>query len=337
MVIAINKNNQPLTKPDIRVFRKEKYNILYHYYQDSKTGKEFESDELIAFNLVQVHNQYREKHNLPFPGEIKEIREQYGVSAARMAEILGFGINQYRNYEKGEIPSISNGRLIQMIRSPKEFKRVLELSETLGPKEYTKLLKRTNELIQKKKESKWYNIRLADYLIGRDRPNEETGFVRPNLEKLCNMLSFFAVEAGEPHKTKMNKLLFYSDFLNYKTTCYSISGSKYRAIQYGPVPQNFGSLYEFADREGYIQIEYNECNDGVIQERHLPGATHTFNDSLFSEVELEAMKSVARKFGKMTTRKIVEKSHEEDAWKENVKGYQIIRYSKAFTLKTISL
>ena len=48
-------------------------------------------------NIFQVYNQYRVKHGIPFPDEISGIREHYGLSAAKMAQILGFGINQYRS------------------------------------------------------------------------------------------------------------------------------------------------------------------------------------------------------------------------------------------------
>jgi hypothetical protein len=44
-----------------------------------------------------------------------------------MAEILGLGINGYRNYESGEVPSISNGRLMQMVKDPGEFKKLIDI------------------------------------------------------------------------------------------------------------------------------------------------------------------------------------------------------------------
>ncbi len=72
--------------------------------------------------MRQAYNQYRDKYNLPFPEEIKEIRAKYGVSATKMSEILGFGINSYRNYENGEVPNQSNANLIQLAKNPIQFK-----------------------------------------------------------------------------------------------------------------------------------------------------------------------------------------------------------------------
>ena len=55
--------------------------------------------------------------------EIQNIRNQYSISAGKMSEILGFGTNSYRLYEGGEIPSVSNGRLILAVKDPGDFKK----------------------------------------------------------------------------------------------------------------------------------------------------------------------------------------------------------------------
>ncbi len=70
-------------------------------------GDMWTTTEMDEANIFQVYNQYRVKHGIPFPDEISGIREHYGLSAAKMAQILGFGINQYRMYEDGEVPSVS--------------------------------------------------------------------------------------------------------------------------------------------------------------------------------------------------------------------------------------
>ncbi len=81
--------------------------------------------------MNQVFNQYRDKFNIPFPDEIRRIRKKYGLSAKRMSEILGFGVNSYRNYEAGEMPSIANAKLIQMVDDPSYFLDMVELCGTL--------------------------------------------------------------------------------------------------------------------------------------------------------------------------------------------------------------
>jgi len=86
-------------------FRKEEFNVVYHYYFCTDSGEQFEDDQLAELNLTQVYNQYRERLKLPFPDEIIAIRGEYGLSARKMSDILGFGPNTYGNYEKGKSPA----------------------------------------------------------------------------------------------------------------------------------------------------------------------------------------------------------------------------------------
>ena len=184
---------------------------------------------------------------------------------------------------------------------------------------------------------KTWDINLSEYLIGENRATEDTGYVKPNLKKFCNMMLYFS-EAAKPYKTKMNKLLFYADFLNFKKTCFSISGAKYRAIQFGPVPNNFQRLYEFAASKNYIEIDYKEYADGKTFERYYPSndpSAKKFNSAIFNEDELRSLKKVADTFKKMTTKEIVNVSHEEVAWLDFKDGNKIINYDRALRLKTI--
>ena len=146
-------------------FRKEPFPIVYHYYLCRDSGDQFTTTDIDELNMTQLYNQYREKHNLPFPKEIKEIREKYGLPATKMSEILGFGINSYRNYENGEVPSQANARLIQIASDPSKFKDLVELSDVLGEKQKDKLIKRIDLLIEMQ-EANFFSFEFQDYLLG---------------------------------------------------------------------------------------------------------------------------------------------------------------------------
>ena len=67
--------NSPITgKPmklvreaDTLTFRKEKFNVMYHYYLCEDSGERFSDDRLDTLNTVQAINQCREKYGIPFP------------------------------------------------------------------------------------------------------------------------------------------------------------------------------------------------------------------------------------------------------------------------------
>lgn len=319
-------------------FRKEEFKIVYHFFSDDEIPtEEFTTPEIEEINIQQVYNQYRDKYNIPFPNEIKEVRNKYGLPANRMSQVLGFGINSYRNYENGEIPSQANGRMIQMAKNPEQFKEMVILSgvyeeDKSKEKELINRIDKRIDFEQKKKnETHFYN-----YLMDENKyvlPNNETGYVRPSFEKLTEMVVFFS-EKMKPFITKMNKLLFYSDFLHYKLNVSSISGARYRAINWGPVPNNYDSIFSRIERDGNILIDRQEKEWGyVMQFKEL----RPFNPNVFSQTELEIMNYVVREFDKITTGQIVEESHKEDAWIENYNnGKKIMDYKYAFELKNRS-
>jgi uncharacterized phage-associated protein len=171
-------------------------------------------------------------------------------------------------------------------------------------------------------------------MTGSDQsvPSEYTGYRRPSLKKMIEMIVYFT-EQVRHWKTKMNKLLFYSDSLHYKKFGYSITGGEYTALQMGPVPHNFSSIFEYAAQADDIDINYQEFSNGGIGESFTPTSKRAFNSELFDETELFVMQTIVDAFKNATTSEIVEKSHEEPAWVENFSTKNKIKYSYAFKLK----
>ena len=59
-----------------------------------------------------------------------------------MSKLLGFGDNQYRKYEEGEMPSVSNGKMISALKDPHFFLEILKLAQNQFPMmRYLKLKK----------------------------------------------------------------------------------------------------------------------------------------------------------------------------------------------------
>ena len=62
--------------------------------------------------IVDEVNAFLEALREKVQQEIIELRKKYKVSQSSMSEILGFGANTYNKYEKGEVPSRSNGKTL---------------------------------------------------------------------------------------------------------------------------------------------------------------------------------------------------------------------------------
>jgi putative zinc finger/helix-turn-helix YgiT family protein len=306
-------------------FRKESFKVFETYYECENCGEKFVDTKMGDKNIEQVHNQYREKYNLLFPVEITELREKYGLTKTKMSLALGLGENTYANYEKGAIPNESHNFILDSIKDPKQFQKAIEKKKELFNKvEKEEIFKKIDKLLNKKIEIDWINC------IWPKEIRSDTGFIKPDLGKFINMVLYF-LKNENIFKTKLNKLLFYSDFYFYKENIKSISGSRYRASIYGPVPTDYDAIYNWLMKKNIIETKENYENNEVSEKLH---AVAEFREDIFNESELKILKLVKNKFKNYTATEMKDYSHKEFAWKENEKDKNVINYQKyAFTLR----
>lgn len=147
-------------------YRKEIYKVIEHYYKCLECQEEFTTTESDTVTISQAHNQYREKHSIPFPDEIIAIREKYDLPASKMSEVLGLGINGYSNYEKGEIPTPAMGTLISTSRNPEVFKTMLERTrQYFTNNAFSRAMERVDLLINEERKSLPFYIKLNNIII----------------------------------------------------------------------------------------------------------------------------------------------------------------------------
>ena len=319
---------------DILIFRKEKFEYLHKSYYCKDSNEHFTTKELDEFNLNQVYNQYRDKHNVPFPDEIIEFRNSYSFSYTDISKILGFGTNSYRNYEKGEVPSLANAALIKTVmNSFGALKSLIKSNNEITDKQREKFVKNIEKIQATYKENRRETAVIEMFFDYNFLPDNFSGYKKPNFSKLSEMIVFFS-ENIAPTVTKMNKLLFYADFLCYKLTGNSISGTRYLAHNYGPVPSRFRSIFDHLTHHNSIKlypIEY----ESYVGEAFTKSPHRSFNKDVFKQIELEVLEEVSQKFKLHSTKEIMNLSHEESAWIENEKTKSLIDYRYSFKLKHI--
>lgn len=319
------------TEKHVMVFRKEKFEYYHRSYVCEESGVNLTTTELDEFNLNQVYNQYRDRYNIPFTDEIIAFRQKYDLTATMMSKILGFGVNTYRNYEKGEVPSVANGYLLSsVIERFDAFERLVRRNNILSGTEKAKILKKIDKVIDQYDENK-DEISYVDTLFEGRLAGIYSGYVKPSMQKMANMVLYFA-DTVQPSETKMNKLLFYSDFLNFKNHACSISGAEYIAHKYGPVPSRWWGIFDYVSEQDFIDTNVEHYGNGRIGTCFYRSNNRQFNSELFSDVELESLETVMNKFKGYTAKKIMEVSHEEKAWIDNEKTKGKIDYNYAFDL-----
>ncbi|MCR4673340.1 MAG: DUF4065 domain-containing protein [Lachnospiraceae bacterium] len=290
-------------------------------------GEEFFCEELDNATLVRAYTEYRRRHKLLLPEEIKEIREQYGLSQRGMAKLLNWGDKTICRYENGSIQDKAHNSLLLFLREPENMRTYLTENEvSFNERQRARLLATVEKLEQNA------DYQAAKRFFGRffsNTPSEENGYKGFDYEKLCAMVLFFANKGSGLLKTKLMKLLSYSDFVFYKENGISISGLKYAHLPYGPVPDNFDMIMGrmAADHIAHIEVFYDGAfeNHQVIPECDVPGG-------VLSDEEIEVLERVYEKFKDFGSAEISDYSHQEKGYKATTTG-QIISYAYALDME----
>lgn len=324
--------NSPITgkpmrvvyEPESETYRGEKYDFIYISFCDDE-GESYTTTESDGIWLSQVTNQYRAKHGIPYTDEIIALRERYGLSASKMSVILGFGANQYRLYEMGEVPSESNGKMIRSAMNPKVFLDLVNSSRhQLTDREYDKIVARLEEVIAQSDE--WHSERWTVDRLFRSGRGVANGFAPLSTARLKNLLLYILGKMGDTFQTKMNKVLFYIDFLSYRERGMAISGLAYNAIDFGPVPQRWDRVYSAFDE---VEQQTKLVHD---QECVALTATAAADMGGFTIEEKVIIDEVCEKMKSLSAHDISDLSHREPAWKNHLHQSETIPYSEAFSL-----
>jgi uncharacterized phage-associated protein len=245
-----------------------------------------------------------------------------------MSLILGIGVNQYRLYEQGEVPSVSNGRMIRSIMNPKVMLEMVESSKNeLSESEYEKIISKVQAIIASSeayKMEQYETKRIFNTSRGADN-----GYAQLSLNRLKNIMLYILNRCDEVWCTKMNKLLFYTDFMSYRERGMAMTGLSYRAIDFGPVPERWDRVYsEFPE----VRQELRQVGDFVGS---VLIASAEAANTMFTDAELKVLDAICTHFGKITSREISRISHDEEAWLNHHDKYEYIPFDDAFTIKAI--
>lgn len=308
---------------ETKEFRKEKFCVHVRYYVCEDTGEQFTTTGQDTLQFNDLYAQYRIKHGIPFPDEIKTIRQRYNLNYSQISRILGFGANQYAKYETGEVPSESNGKMIAAIKDKDVLLGLLKSCKAVFQNsEYDRIL--TSIVMSEERED---NYSPLHRIIFTDNSRSIlNGYGNKSIAKLFAMVQYIVLNHGEVFPTKLNKLMFYSDFYNFRKNGQSISGLQYRALNFGPVPDHYATIY---DNVPDLDKKLIEAHDMVSTLFSYSKDSHFYE---LSEIEKESIDHVLCKLKPLNVSEIIEASHQENGWKNNSATLNPIPYDEAFNL-----
>jgi hypothetical protein len=160
---------------------------------------------------------------------------------------------------------------------------------------------------------------------GKQAPRPDDGKLRElilHISRCC--------EGDETYgATKLNKLLFFSDFLAYQRYGKAITGQEYQALPQGPCPRKLKPVRAALERSGALAIQKRQAGP-YVQER--PVSLREADLSRFTAREIALVDELIQRFWAKTATEISGESHTFIGWQLAERG-ETIPYSVALVTK----
>ena len=306
------------------IIKDEKISYKQKYYRCVNSDEDeacFIPASLMNENLLAARNAYRTAHHMLTSNEIVALRKQFGLTQKDFAKMLGWGEATVARYETKLIQDETHDDVLKKVREDAlEARKYLERNRTQFPAEqYAGVLEIINQEIERTSSKFLTKKKIEASYIRYVDDHEANGGVILNIDKVCNMIKFFANHSSELFKVKLMKLLWYSDALSYKQYGHAMSGLVYQHMKMGALPIANRDLMDLVP----VQILEDELNQ-VVSYKLLPSLD--FDESVFSKEEQEVLCAVLKKFRNYTGKDIAAYMHEEVAYTQTAER-GIIPYS----------
>ena len=288
--------------------RKVTYNAVYEYCENS--DELMETEEMIKQNKLTMIDSYREEVGLMTSMQVSEVREKYTISQKDFSEVLGWGRATITRYENHQVQDRAHDDVLRMVASdPKWFiEKLMTAKDRLTAKAFNKYAAIAKKLYKEGMDLYLKEAIEADYANCEDQIY--CGNAKLNINKVTDLVNYLAQKVISLHKVKLMKLLWYSDNLNFKRVGHSITGLRYNALPMGAVPEAYDKIVALKDivseEVQYDNYEYTAQKFSVKE---------GFEVKYLREEEIAVIDTVIESVGDMKTKQIIERMHEEDAYK----------------------
>jgi hypothetical protein len=155
--------------------------------------------------------------------------------------------------------------------------------------------------------------------------------VEPDETKFKELVLYISAKSQNDPKfgrTKLNKILFYSDFMAFRMYNRPITGVEYRALENGPVPKRMIPILDQLKESGAL-VEHETRYFERQQIRQL--ALRPADLSVFSATEIALVDQVIDDLREHNATEVSELSHKFPGWKAAIAGEESIPYEMAYT------
>ncbi len=137
-------------------------------------------------------------------------------------------------------------------------------------------------------------------------------------EKYKNAVLYFIKKCNNSFlgATKLNKLVYYLDFLSYRDRKKSVTNDVYCSKQYGPVPKSIDFIKKYLEKQNSIEIKKKKEREEYISKKDS-------DLGVFDDYEKRLLMKICNEFLDYDTNKIVAQTHLEGPWFYSKNGSEI--------------
>lgn len=137
--------------------------------------------------------------------------------------------------------------------------------------------------------------------------------IQLNNDKYKNAILYFITYCNNKYlgKTKLNKLLYYLDFVSFRDNSQAVTLDNYYHLDFGPVPQHIDQILIEMKESDSIDATDVPFKDGHKSEFR---AIKKPDLSVFSNYEKILLSAISTELALWQTQKIVDQTHLEAPW-----------------------
>ena len=280
------------------------------------------SADMLDENLLRARDAYRVKHNLLTSGDIIEIRKKYGFTQKELSNLFGWGNVTISRYETTHIQDETYDGLLRMIIKNPSFalSQLIKHKYSFSDERASELKMTIKSMIKAEGNTELKRQEIRNRYIDFDTESDANGFKVLDIDKVADVIAYFANYVRNLYKVKLMKLLWYNDVLFFNKHGQSMTGLIYQHKPLGALPLAHGEII-------YLPTVT------VIEEETELGTSYNIiplenpANPIFTLEEQEVLTKVASKFRDISGKEISAYMHDEDVYK-NTANDEIILYSK---------
>jgi len=306
---------------ELLTVRGEEISVPVELFKCTDCGENFENPVAECGPVELAYREYRKRRCLLQPEEIKEFRIRFGLTQYELGKLLGFGGATISRYENGALQDDAHDKALRFSMNLNNLIQLLQQNPVaMLESKRSELLKRLRE------EEECLNLQSQIERLGAYEADIRSGYKNFDYSKFINAVLLFCKQGQ--FTTCLNKLLFYADFLHFKTYAVSLTGLRYAHMPHGPAIDKYLAFLNFLLERNFVEVEE------VIFDR---GSGERFSSKVkvdldvFDESELRCLLHVNAILGNKSATDVSNYSHEETAYKETKNG-KLISYTLAESL-----